>query len=156
MRREWLENHLARQLDTLPFVLGGASEADLSRRPSPGKWSVRDHLAHIARYHEVTLARVERMLNEDRPVLERYLAEQDPDWPAWSEKALPEVLERLRELRGTLVGEFKALPESGRSRVGVHPKFGAMSVAEWLAFFLIHEGHHLYVIMSLRGTAVRV
>jgi len=36
-------------------------------------------------------------------------------------------------------------------RVGVHPLFGAQSVAEMIGFFLVHEGHHLYMIMTRLG-----
>jgi hypothetical protein len=36
-------------------------------------------------------------------------------------------------------------------RVGVHPVFGVQSVAEMIEFFLVHEGHHLYMIMTRLG-----
>jgi hypothetical protein len=31
--------------------------------------------------------------------------------------------------------------------VGVHPALGPLTIPEWLEFFLLHEGHHLYQVM---------
>jgi hypothetical protein len=127
MRHEWVDSHLAHQLDALPLVLGTASPETLSQRPSSGKWSTREHLAHVA--------------------------ERDADWPAWSKVGLPEILKRLQGLRTTLVQEVDAISESDRRRVGVHATYGAMDVTAWLVFFLLHEAHHLYTIMGQRGGA---
>jgi hypothetical protein len=41
------------------------------------------------------------------------------------------------------------LTEEDFARTGVHPKFGAMSLSLWLEFFLVHEAHHLYVVLQL-------
>jgi hypothetical protein len=150
MRHEWVERCLAHQLDALPFVLGPASAEALSQRPSSGKWSAREHLAHLARHHEVMLVRLHRILKEDKPALGRYVAEQDPDWPAWSRVTVPELVERLPELRDLLVRKFEAVSASDRDRVGVHAKQGPMDMTEWVVFFLLHEAHHLYSIMGLR------
>src|SRR5260370_19695292 len=48
--------------------------------PASGKWSANDHLAHLARYHEVFLERIDRILKEKSPALSRYLADKDPAW----------------------------------------------------------------------------
>ena len=38
------------------------------------------------------------------------------------------------------------------NRVGVHPVFGLMTIPLWLEFFLLHEAHHLYVVLHrVRG-----
>lgn len=103
MRHEWVANHLAHMLDALPLVLGTAPEEALSERPSSGKWSAPEHLAHLARHHEVMLERLHRILREQSPELQRYIAERDADWPAWSKAGLPEILTRLQELRTALV-----------------------------------------------------
>ncbi|HKA18452.1 MAG TPA: DinB family protein [Blastocatellia bacterium] len=153
MRHEWVANHLAHMLDALPLVLGTAPEEALSERPSSGKWSAREHLAHLARHHEVMLERLHRILREQSPELQRYIAERDADWPAWSKAGLPEILTRLQELRTALVREVEAITESDRGRVGIHSKYGAMDVTAWLVFFLLHEAHHLYIIMGQRGAA---
>ena len=133
------------QLDGLPFILGGASAEQLKRRPPSGKWSAHENLAHLARYHEVFRERLQRILAEDRPALGRYRAEEDPGWPA---REPEDVQRRLRELRSDLIEFVERLTPDQLGRTGGHPLFGEMKVPEWIEFFLLHEGHHLYVIMS--------
>src|SRR5207302_398528 len=80
--RESLRVRLATQLDSLPFLLAGASGAALKQRSPSGKWSAHENLAHLVCHHAGTIQRIERILREDRPALPSYRAETDPDWPA--------------------------------------------------------------------------
>ncbi len=139
---------LRTQLDCLPAILAGVSEESLNRRPNPEKWSARENLAHLARYHEIFLERIERIRNEDRPLLERYAAENDPRWPTWAAMPLGEVLARLRALRVELLERVQKLSEAELSRSAVHSRFGEMTLLQWLEFFLLHEAHHLLVVMQ--------
>ena len=115
----------------------------------PGKWSAHDNLAHLARYHQIFLDRVARILNEETPVFDRYRAEDDHDWQAWVALPTPQVLTRLSSMRTKLMARLRSLNEDDFNRTGVHPKFGAMTLSLWLEFFLVHEAHHLYVVLGL-------
>ncbi|MDE3135127.1 MAG: DinB family protein [Acidobacteriota bacterium] len=140
---------LRTQLDSLDAILAGANEGTLGRRPADGKWSAREHLAHLGRYHEVFLERLDRMLSEDRPQLGRYRTEDDPGAGAWFRLPTREVIERMRKLRVRLVERVTKLRPDEFDRIGVHPAFGEMTLGLWLEFFLVHEGHHLYAILKL-------
>jgi len=145
---EGLRARLRTQLDALPVAIGDASPERLQRRPSSGAWSAHENLAHLARHHEVMLERIERILAEERPPLPRYRAEEDPFWPAWQSRAPGDVLKALRELRASLVARAEFLSAEEAGRVGVHSAFGPLPLAAWLEFFLLHEAHHLYVVMT--------
>jgi uncharacterized damage-inducible protein DinB len=114
----------------------------------PDKWSARENLAHLARYHEIFLERVERILHEDKPVFVRYRAEEDPEWEIWRQRPHRDLLERLAKKREQLVSKLKSLSDQDFHRVGIHPRFGQMELSQWLEFFLVHEGHHLYVVFQ--------
>lgn len=147
---------LQTQLDSLNAILAGATEAELARRPANGKWSAREHLAHLGRYHEVFLERLDRMLAEDSPQLGRYRTEDDPGAEAWFAMSAAQVVERMSKLRAELVERVAKLGPGELRRIGVHPAFGEMSLTLWVEFFLVHEGHHLYAILKLaRGEANR-
>jgi len=135
--------------DFLAEALRGVAPESLSLRPNPDKWSARENLAHLARYHEVFLDRIERMLAGPAPVFSRYRAEEDPEWPKWSDRPASEVLAELASLRARLIVKLRSLTEEDFHRTGTHPKFGQMNIALWLEFFLVHEGHHLYVVLEL-------
>ena len=136
------------QQAAIPALLAGRGPADMERRSPTGGWSAREQLAHLARYHEIFLARLERMLTEDAPRLDRYRAEEDPDFPALLALSTDAVLARFTERRAQLVHRLSRLSSAELERTGVHPTFGAMPVRLWLEFFLAHEGHHLYVLFQ--------
>jgi len=141
-------DRLRTQLECLPTLLAGTAEAALQRRPIADKWSAKENLAHLARYHEVFLERMRRILNEDQPLLERYRAEDDPRWPQWAALPPAEVWGRLRHLRGQLLVEVEGLSDDDIGRIGRHARFGPMTLALWLEFFLLHEAHHLLAVMQ--------
>jgi uncharacterized damage-inducible protein DinB len=135
--------------DFLAAALRGISLQDLSVAAIPGKWSAHQQLAHLARYHQIFLERIERILNEPSPAFPRYRAEEDPEWPRWSSLPSEQVLARLSGMRTKLMARLHSLSEEDFQRTGIHPKFGEMSLALWLEFFLVHEAHHLYGVLQL-------
>jgi DinB superfamily len=150
-----LVGRLTTQLESVDLVLARAAAGALEARPRPEEWSARENLAHLARHHAVFLARLRRLLAEDRPALGRYRAEEDPDWPAWAALPLDEVVDRLRTLRAELIVLVGSLSRTESARTGLHPMFGELDVAGWLDFFLLHEAHHLYVALVRVGEASR-
>ena len=92
-----LHARLETQLDTLDLVPG------LAARVRGGDWSARENLAHLARHATVFLERLARILTEDSPRVGRYRAEDDPDWPRWSDLPLDETVHRLRDVRARLI-----------------------------------------------------
>jgi hypothetical protein len=139
---------LAIQLDVLPALLEGQPPEALQRRTRSGKWSVHENLAHLARHHAVVLDRVRKILTEEKPTLPRYAAEDDAEWPQWAGLSTPEVLTRLRALRTELTVLVSSVPDEAFARTGVHPSLGEMALPLWIEFFLLHEAHHLYLVMK--------
>jgi hypothetical protein len=141
------------QLGSWAAALGDPASPALDRPASPGKWSARENLAHIARMHGVYEDRITRIRSEESPRMPAYRAEEDPEWEQWRALAVPELLERVRRARAELVSDVRGLSEAELARIGVHSRLGPLSLEEWLNFFLLHEGHHLYVILKLLRVA---
>jgi uncharacterized damage-inducible protein DinB len=141
-------SRLASQLDCLPALLEGVPAEALLRRTRSGKWSVHDNLAHLARQHAVFLERVRAILSQDRPELRRYSAEDDTEWPSWAALPTSEVLVRLLALRTQITLLVGGLDDAALARTAVHSALGEMPLTLWLEFFLLHEAHHLYVVMK--------
>ncbi len=139
---------LATQLDCLPALMEGVAPQALLRRTRTGKWSAHENLAHLARQHAVFIERVRAILSQDRPELGRYRAEDDAEWPAWAALTTAEVLARLGARRAELIALFGGLSDADLARTAVHPVLGEMPLTLWLEFFLLHEAHHLYVVMK--------
>ena len=94
------------------------------------------------------LRRIARIRSEDRPLLARYVAEDDPKWPQWAALPVSEVVTRLRALRAEMLELVEHLSDRELSRTALHLRFGEMTLAQWLEFFLLHEAHHLFVVMQ--------
>jgi hypothetical protein len=139
---------LATQLDAVPALLGEATREALHQKSPSGKWSAHENLAHLGRQQEVFVARVRRILAEDAPLLPQYRAEEDPDWPAWVARPTDEVLRRMSSARAELTALLGGLTPAELARTGVHTRFGPMDLPLWVEFFLVHEAHHLYVILK--------
>lgn len=142
-----LLGRLQSQLDALGPILHGADEAELALKPAGGQWSAHENLAHLGRVQETLFLRLDRILGESRPELPRYRAEEDPDWPLWAALSPAEALDRLKRRRTELLARVAGLGPDEARRTGVHGRFGEMDVAGWIEFFLVHEAHHLYVVM---------
>jgi len=139
---------LKTQLESVDVLFAGASPERIDRRPASGKWSARENLAHIGRYHEIFLERVRRILAETSPQFPRYRAEDDPGWQEWASKPFEEIRNQVTALRMKLIDTIAGLQASDYTRVGIHSAFGEMTLSLWLEFFLVHEAHHLYVILQ--------
>jgi DinB superfamily len=142
---ETLAPRLATQLESLKLVLNGVTEMAVRARPKSGKWSAHENLAHLVQHHRATLGRIRRILAEDRPELPSYRAENDPEWPGQAAAGTEEVRLKLLAARQEMITLTAGLSPQQWLRIGIHPTFGPMTLAEWLDFFLIHEAHHLYV-----------
>jgi uncharacterized damage-inducible protein DinB len=139
--------------DFLAQALRGVSVETILEPAVEGKWSAHENLTHLARYHEIFLERITRILSENKPVFNRYRAEEDPQWQSWRTRSYKEVAAELASLREMLMSRLKSLSDEDFERTGIHPKFGEMSLALWLEFFLVHEAHHLYLVLGLRSRA---
>ena len=90
---------LKTQLASVDVLFAGASPERIDRRPASGKWSARENLAHIGRYHEIFLERVRRILAETSPQFARYRAEEDPGWQEWASKPFEEIRSQVTVMR---------------------------------------------------------
>jgi uncharacterized damage-inducible protein DinB len=135
---------LKHNLDALELLEGVGVEAFL-QRPVKEKWSAHENLAHLGRYHEIFLERLEKILKEDAPEFGRYRAEDDQGFLQWVALSTADVIREMRVAREHLIRRLETLSDDEFARVGVHPLYGEMTLTHWLQFFLIHEGHHLYL-----------
>lgn len=142
---------LANQPDALNHLLHDLTENQLHHRPQPPTWSIVENLAHLGRYQEVFLERIQRITTEDKPTFARYVADHDPGFTDWKELSLPTLLERMHGERAMLNAFLSILREEQLTRTGLHPTYGPMTVEGWTEFFLLHEAHHFLTILRLGG-----
>jgi hypothetical protein len=142
-------NRLTTQHLSLSTIIEGLDEEHFFYKPLPEKWSIKDNIAHLARYQRVFLDRLDKILTTDSPVFKAYRAENDPEFDKWMQKDLIVLLKELKDDRNIIVRRITGFGQKDLQRVGMHPKFGKLKVLDWAEFFLLHEAHHLFTVFQL-------
>ena len=139
------------------MILEGLSEPDLKIRPNPDKWSIHEQIAHLGAYQPVFLNRMRRILTEDSPAFEPYVADHDPHFKDWVHGKSTELAVReMDAFREEILSFYADLDKKDADRKGLHPRYGLLSIHDWMGFFLLHEGHHLFNSMVLKGAVLKM
>jgi uncharacterized damage-inducible protein DinB len=146
-----ITTRLQYQHKSLIDIIEGLSDEQIRRQVIPGKWSIFENIVHLAIYEHVFVYRLQKILSEENPQVERYSAEADPYFYDNCTKTTREIMQDLIGARRILIDKVNALKEEDLPRTGVHPVLGKMDIIFWLNFFLLHEAHHLFTILKLTG-----
>ncbi len=150
-----LPSHISTRLQyqhkTLVDIIDGLTEEQVRRQVIPGKWSIFEQIVHLQTYQHTFIGRVKLILQDQVPVFERYTAEADPAFLDNCERSFREVMQDMITTRKEMANEMLHFSEADFAKKGVHPVFGKMSLQQWINFFLLHEGHHLFAILKLAG-----
>src|SRR5689334_3523370 len=137
---------LARQREApriLADLIDGVPEEILGRALSPGKWSVRAILAHMAEDELASSWRYRQMIEHSGVTLMGF--DQDRwarlgDYDAWTAR---EGLDMFRLLREANLRMFAQLTPEEWQRSGVHAERGRMTVAELARHMVRHDANHI-------------
>jgi hypothetical protein len=147
---------LERTSDATRNAIAGVSDAQLSQPESPGKWSLRLVVQHLADSELVWGYRLRLVLAQDRPPLTGY------DQDLWSERlhydVLPvdEALDRFAVLRRSNLRLLANAAPDDLKRVGVHSERGDESVGHMLRMYAGHDLLHLRQLSRIREAVTLV
>ena len=122
---------------------------NLKRRPAAAKWSAHEHACHLAEVHALFFSRLERMLNEERPLLKAYNPDEALEEGALLSVDLDEALERFCRDREQLVETLKDLTEDDWLREAEHEQYDHYSVLIMFRHLALHDMLHAYRIEEL-------
>lgn len=146
---ENLKALLVHQYKMLDDLLNNINKNMFVTKPENGKWSVFENIAHLGRYNEIFLGRMEEVQHKNNPSFDSYVADNEEGFIKWSSKSFDLVVADFYSSRETVIKFFDSLSEDKLKRVGTHSKFGELTTLEWLQFYLLHESHHLFTIFKL-------
>ncbi len=144
-------SRLAYQHLTISELVFDIPEERLQQQLVPGKWSIHDNIAHLARYNVVFQERIQAILKEENPVFSRYSAETDDTFPIWQKKTTKNLLGSISVERKKISLMSSSLQPEQLTRTGHHPRFGKLMIIDWVEFFLLHEAHHIFTIFQLKN-----
>lgn len=137
------------QHKTILEIIDGLSDEQTRRNIWPGKWSIFEIIVHLQTYQHTFVRRVKEILGGNCPQFERYSAEADPLFLDNCTKTTSDIIHDMVKLRKQMTAELLTFPEEDYNKQGIHPAFGKMNLSQWMNFFLVHEGHHLFVIFKM-------
>jgi len=144
-----LTERLKNQHKIIASLIINLNNRQIQHPPVPGKWSIHENIAHLAKYQPVFIDRLRKIIALDNPGFEVYKAENDDEFEIYCAFTTYELLKKISADREVIYQLFHHLPSDKLQRTGIHPKFGKLTVPEWMEFFLLHESHHLYTIFQL-------
>jgi hypothetical protein len=144
-----LDTRLKLQHETIAELVAGFSEEALKRHVVPDKWSAFEQVVHLAAYQPTFIERLALMQTGQRPLFQRYVAENDPHFYKYQEKSVPALLKITAGDRSFIYDSISGMHANQLLQKGVHPRYGEMTIAQWAEFFVLHEAHHLWNIAQL-------
>jgi hypothetical protein len=140
-----------RGAELLATVLTGAAGEEVDYIPAPGKWSIRQILAHVADSELVGAHRLRIVIAEDNPTLTAF------DQEAWTRnldyarRKPTQSLETFRRLRAENYELLKDLPESAFERAGMHTESGRRTLRSLLEGYADHAESHARQVQTIRA-----
>ena len=136
--------------EVLAMVLTGVFGEEEDFIAAPGKWSIRQMIAHLADSELVGAHRMRQVIAEDNPTLIAY------DQDAWTRnldylrRKPKQSLETFRRIRAENHELLKALPESAFERTGNHSENGPMTLRGLLEGYAQHAESHARRMAEIR------
>ena len=111
-------------------------------RPDPERFTLREVVAHLADWEPIHLERIQRMLNEENPMMpnideERMAVEND-----YGNSDPHGSLEWLRGGRQKIVQQLEALQPDEWPRPGFREHVGTVTIEILSVFIIAHDGYH--------------
>jgi hypothetical protein len=140
-REERLER-MRRLPERLTRLVEGKSDQELCRAGAGGQWGAVEHLAHLRDFDEVTLDRVQQIIDGTEPELEIFDTDVRAIELDYHAQSPLRMLSEFRDLRDRLVDFLESLPEDAWSRTARHPTLGRVSLEDLIRRVDEHDSVH--------------
>jgi uncharacterized damage-inducible protein DinB len=128
-------------------LLDGLSDEQMEARPAPGKWNLRETIAHLADCEIAWSWRLRQAYALPHAVMEPF--EQD-DWArTYAAYSLAEAIGCFKALRKWNVAFIGALTPADRAKAITHPHAGEQTLWTVVEIMAGHDLHHLAALEKL-------
>lgn len=136
--------------ELLAVVLTGVFGEEEDFRPAPGKWSVRQVIAHLADSEIVGAHRFRQVIAEENPTLIAYDQEAWANNLDYARRKPKQSLESFRRVRAENHDLLKELPEAAFARTGNHTERGTISLGSLVELYAQHAENHARQMQAIR------
>jgi len=138
---------LASMPKDLGFMLRRAEDTAVQQRPSFHEWSIADVLHHLVTIEPLYLARLQRIVVEERP----YLPYLHPETQPQSDQTpLAELLTTFSAKRSQTLAYLQSLKAGAWQRNAVHETMGSTKLRHMVQLLVDHDTEHLNQIVQIQ------
>jgi uncharacterized damage-inducible protein DinB len=140
---------LASTSSRISQLVGDAGEDKLNHRPTPGKWSVREIVAHLADCELVFSFRLQQTLAEDHPTIQPF--DQDRWASRYGNRSFATASSLFDAMRAWNLLLIDGATSAERQRLTTHPERGTMTFWTIVETMAGHDINHLQQIERLES-----
>ncbi len=123
---------------------------DLVRWKPEGKWSIKEHIAHLADLELLWQNRCQDILNKLEYMRETDLTNSQIDRGNYNEKPLQQLVNEFTKLRTSTLDTLAQLSQDEILSTALHPRLHQpMSIHDLFLFVAEHDDHHLAFITQI-------
>ena len=136
--------------EKLAALTGGLSPEELTRRPTPDKWSIQELAAHLADDELVGAYRIRMILSSPGTAIQAF--DQDV-WARTGRYASTDTtasVEMFRVLRQANLALLRSLTPAEWNLYGIHAERGPESIRDIAMYYAGHDLNHFKQIEAIR------
>src|SRR5688572_3463448 len=140
----------AKAPDVLAALLEGLSDEHLEQHPAPGKWSIREIVAHLAEDELVGAYRIRLILSAPGTAIQAFDQDVWASTGRYSTRDINDSLALYRTLRFANLKLLHSLTAQEWDMFGVHAERGIESLRDIAMYFAGHDLNHFRQIELIR------
>ena len=106
-------------------------------------FTLREVLAHLADWEPIWLERIQRIVQEDSPVLPNIDEGKIAELNNYATTPVEVSLEKFTSGRSALVEYLQSLPSEAFARSGIRPEIGTITIKDIATIVLAHDTYHI-------------
>lgn len=130
-------------------VVSDLRTSDVEYSPAATEWSAKEVLCHLRDADKIYVQRIQKMLQEDEPVLRAFTPESLAKENNYQEQNWQNVFREFMAARQELIGTFQQLRPSQWYRAGIHQELGRINMYDIAQTITDHTRLHLEQIQKL-------
>jgi DinB superfamily len=142
--------------ELLAALLTGVYGEEEDFLTAPGKWSIRQIVAHLADTELVAAHRFRQVIAEENPTLIAFNQEAWAVHLDYARRKPKQSLETFRRLRAENYDLLKELPADAFARAGNHNERGRLTLGQMVEGFANHAESHARQVQSIRDEYQKV
>jgi uncharacterized damage-inducible protein DinB len=143
---------LAQSPARLAKLVKGLDANGWKKSYGPGKWSIRQILAHLRDCEMVYAVRWRKMISEENAVLTPFDQDLWASGTAYAKQDAKQAFATWSALRTTNLEMLKLAGKAAWPRSGNHPEYGTISASQLVRHILAHDDNHFGQIEAARAS----